>query len=445
MIASMLFSHLAALWESYVTPTQWHPGHQACKLDEKHRGFRRDKYDSFRVPSPCMLGRNTSSTTPSTTDPSAKQIEAQPVTKILPSVPIGIPLRSGNPHLPGPTLVDPTERPKRQERPEAGLRPHTHGVGQVAGTPALLQAAAIFSLDCLEQDLSTGTGLEDYGKPVWHLVERISQLLQATSLLEVKLQSESRYQAQLLRSEESLECPVPEFALSLGVEMAKVGCRTALRRVSDTKQYWSRSMRNTFVLCILPGASGRPVAVVVDPNFKEQFRTAHMTPRYRDILDAAPDIFIGQGPQLMLLTHLLCCELALNFEILGQMLPPWRAYKACIGRWMSASVTDIMVPLPCPGPGPSGHSAPGPRPTPGESQHQGRAPLPDPRCPRVPLSEECMQEFWTRVHAMAAQQPAARFATRPGQSTWSSGTARSIRGFEVVAAASRPQLLLTAP
>ncbi len=92
-------------------------------------------------------------------------------------------------------------------------------------------------------------------------------------------------------------CPVPELALALSAAVCRLGCRVVVRRVTDTRQYWSKSMGNTFAICTLPGGGPPGGGLVVDPNFREQFSTAHMTQRYRWV--PGPYWFRGlrqQGP-----------------------------------------------------------------------------------------------------------------------------------------------------
>ena len=50
--------------------------------------------------------------------------------------------------------------------------------------------------------------------------------------------------------------------------------------------------------------------------------TVLLPPRFaccRAILNAVPEVFVGQATQLMYLTRLLCSELARNFEAQGQV------------------------------------------------------------------------------------------------------------------------------
>lgn len=182
---------------------------------------------------------------------------------------------------------------------------------------------------------------------------KLHQLLQPRSLLEAKIVAESRQLAENLREKGSGNCPITDFAVALGAATANLSCRVVLRKVTDTQQYWSKSMNNTFVVCVLPGASGKPIGLIVDPSFKEQFGTAHMTERYRDIWSSLPMTFVGQVAQLMPLVQVLCYELSLMFESLGTVLPPWRSYNAYVSRWISKTCADSVVPLASPGRPPS--------------------------------------------------------------------------------------------
>lgn len=77
---------------------------------------------------------------------------------------------------------------------------------------------------------------------------------------------------------------VPAFALTLASATASLGgVRLAVRRVTDTKQYWTSASGREFVTCALPGDKGSRGAcsLIIDPGFKENFTTANMSPRYR--------------------------------------------------------------------------------------------------------------------------------------------------------------------
>lgn len=68
----------------------------------------------------------------------------------------------------------------------------------------------------------------------------------------------------------------------------------------------------------------------------------------RAVWQALPSVFVGQATQLVLVTQLMCAELALKFESEGLVVPPWRMPKACISRWLSNSNTDLAVPMEAP-------------------------------------------------------------------------------------------------
>ena len=91
--------------------------------------------------------------------------------------------------------------------------------------------------------------------------------------------------------EYSNEVTIPQLAVALSASVSRMGCRVIVRRVTDSKQYWSKSMGRTFVICTLPGtgadgsSASAPMQIggglVIDPNFKDQFSTPQMTQRYR--------------------------------------------------------------------------------------------------------------------------------------------------------------------
>ncbi|KXZ52616.1 hypothetical protein GPECTOR_9g661 [Gonium pectorale] len=131
---------------------------------------------------------------------------------------------------------------------------------------------------------------------------------------------------------------VPEVALRLSC----LGHRVVLRRVVDTKQYWSKSMTNAFCYVVLPGTG---IGYVLDPGFKEHFRAGCMSDRYRDIWECLPPLFVGPPAKLVQLVQLLCSELGASFEAAGRQLPPWRTFNATINRWMSPVFRDLPAPL----------------------------------------------------------------------------------------------------
>ena len=99
-----------------------------------------------------------------------------------------------------------------------------------------------------------------------------------------------------------VECPVPELAVALSAAVSCLGCRVLVRRVTDTKHYWSKATGCTYAICVLPASHHRPslagvtaagfrvsepppsavgTGLVIDPNFRAKFSTPVMSPRYR--------------------------------------------------------------------------------------------------------------------------------------------------------------------
>ncbi|GLI66593.1 hypothetical protein VaNZ11_010513 [Volvox africanus] len=145
---------------------------------------------------------------------------------------------------------------------------------------------------------------------------------------------------------------VPEVALRLSC----LGHQVVVRRVTDSRQYWSRSMTNMFCYCVLPGTG---IGYVLDPNFKDHFKSNSMSDRYRDIWECLPPLFVGPPTKLVQLVQALCTELQASFESGRLILPPWRSFTCNINRWMSPVFRDVPVPMRRPVPSGSSSGAPG--------------------------------------------------------------------------------------
>ncbi len=103
----------------------------------------------------------------------------------------------------------------------------------------------------------------------------------------MQLLKESQVKANSVRDHSGM-CPLPDFCLALSQITAELGCRITLRTVTVQKgpnaqcqQSPHGIVENSFVLGVMPGAGGSSVGVIIDPNFKEKFRTSSMTERYR--------------------------------------------------------------------------------------------------------------------------------------------------------------------
>ncbi|GIL60777.1 hypothetical protein Vafri_15220 [Volvox africanus] len=145
---------------------------------------------------------------------------------------------------------------------------------------------------------------------------------------------------------------VPEVALRLSC----LGHQVVVRRVTDSRHYWSRSMTNMFCYCVLPGTG---IGYVLDPNFKDHFKSNSMSDRYRNIWEGLPPLFVGPPTKLVQLVQALCTELQASFESDCRQLPPWRAFTCNINRWMSPVFRDVPVPMRRPMPAGSSIGIPG--------------------------------------------------------------------------------------
>lgn len=181
---------------------------------------------------------------------------------------------------------------------------------------------------------------------VAEVLRKVKSLMQPRTLQEHQFYSDC-YQACEVQPCSSLHLDdIPEVA----VRLCRQNYKMVVRRVMDSKLYWSKSMTSVFCYCVLPGTG---VGYVLDPNFKEHFKTGHMSIRYRDIWECLPAIFVGPPAQLIPLVQLLCQEVVKSFEEAGRQLPPWRNFATTIDRWMSPSFKDLAGPNPPSQPAPA--------------------------------------------------------------------------------------------
>jgi hypothetical protein len=70
----------------------------------------------------------------------------------------------------------------------------------------------------------------------------------------------------------------------LGLLLSKWGYQVTLRKVVGTPSYWTKSMCNMFLVVCDSSVIGSAVEYILDPNFKELFRTGVMSNSYRWVL-----------------------------------------------------------------------------------------------------------------------------------------------------------------
>jgi uncharacterized protein (TIGR01615 family) len=174
------------------------------------------------------------------------------------------------------------------------------------------------------------------------VIERIRQLSLPSSSLEALVSEECR---RFASSQKESSGPPPILAVGdLASFLAKrfPSSRFFLRKVTDSKQYWTKSMTNIFIICI--NSTHSPQHILIDPSFKSSFLVGGgLSERYSSIYSALPDIFIGSSSTLSALLHIICFEAIKMFEIQGKPTPPWRGFNNQIARWHSDACKDTLV------------------------------------------------------------------------------------------------------
>lgn len=120
-----------------------------------------------------------------------------------------------------------------------------------------------------------------------------------------------------------------ELASKLGNIGYQVSIGTAMRVASDADCF--QKLQHEFLIVMAEGQE-----VLLDCQFRDQFRIGYCTQEYQQVLDCLPEIFVGAATRLAALVGLLCSEMALAFEQLGTTCPPWRQPKSVLGMWLPA-------------------------------------------------------------------------------------------------------------
>lgn len=160
----------------------------------------------------------------------------------------------------------------------------------------------------------------------------------------------SCFVVQLIRDAQSIaaEALGPQGTCSVGevaLELQRRGYSVVVRRITDSRKYWTKSMTSTFICCV-DESTGWPVEYIIDPNFKALFQCGYMTEHYLYFWDSLPQVFVGMPCQLLPSVQLVCEEMALSFLEAGRPVPPWRSQSATLSRWMSDVFTELPVSQP---------------------------------------------------------------------------------------------------
>lgn len=126
--------------------------------------------------------------------------------------------------------------------------------------------------------------------------------------------------------------------------MSLPGLRVSIRKVAhSSKTYWSSPSGSEFIVCVASDGRKSTQTTIVDPSFKENFKTPYPTERYSQMLKLIPGCFIGTPSSLLPLLRIIVFELTLTFRAHNSDLPPWRTMKALSSKWLSDSCSDEAI------------------------------------------------------------------------------------------------------
>ncbi|CAD7705040.1 unnamed protein product [Ostreobium quekettii] len=152
---------------------------------------------------------------------------------------------------------------------------------------------------------------------------------------------------------------------ALGDALAAVGYKVHIRTaVGGRDESLFLELHHEFLVVFLEGSGDweEDAEVIVEPNFRDQFKILNPTLRYSQIVDTIPEEYAGPVHRLGDLVQLLCKEMASSFSSMGTTLPPWRCQRSMISRWRPKVYRDERLdsaagrPSEC-GPRPEAHAA----------------------------------------------------------------------------------------
>ena len=135
--------------------------------------------------------------------------------------------------------------------------------------------------------------------------------------------------------------PLRLLALTLS-QMSLPGLCCSIRS-TKAKAYWSSPRGAEFIVCVASDGPKSSQTTIVDPSFKDNFKTPHLTQRYSRVLELIPGCFIGSPSSLVPLLKLMVFELTLTFKAHHADLPPWRTLNALSSKWLSDSCSDEAI------------------------------------------------------------------------------------------------------
>lgn len=102
-------------------------------------------------------------------------------------------------------------------------------------------------------------------------------------------------------------------------------------------------LRHTYIVCSGRVDGSEVHNCLLDPLFKDQFRIAHSTSSFLELLSLLPLEFVGTQLRLKALADILCTGIAEAYSQQQLPLPPWRKHDAMLSRWV---VPELQSPAP---------------------------------------------------------------------------------------------------
>ncbi|CAI9115644.1 OLC1v1016608C1 [Oldenlandia corymbosa var. corymbosa] len=83
------------------------------------------------------------------------------------------------------------------------------------------------------------------------------------------------------------------------------------------------------------------VRLIVDIDFRSQFKLARPTPQYEDMLNSVPKIFVGTEMKLEKVITLMCSAGKKSLRERELHIPPWRKASYLHSKWLSKDCKKI--------------------------------------------------------------------------------------------------------
>ncbi|GLI70508.1 hypothetical protein VaNZ11_015416 [Volvox africanus] len=207
--------------------------------------------------------------------------------------------------------------------------------------PATMAAAmpnATIGLGSLVFDCEVEEAPRDIVQPAPHSKERLAHNKEKLSHFSLP---DNSYTLKLLRDVRYFmdEERDPD-AILLATKLSAVGYSVNVRTALGGGTACFRNLRHEF-LTVRGHDDYAGVEFIVEPRFREHFLIPHPTEEYSDLLEKAPDVFVGIGSRLVPIVQVLCEAMADSFERKALTLPPWRRTQSMLSKWLPNRMRDV--------------------------------------------------------------------------------------------------------